>query len=83
MQVEGIFCDLAKASDCANHEILLAKLPFYGIWGEYKDSFRSPFSDQRHKVEIKSLHTAWSFSLIGVKWNMEFPKDQFQSPCCS
>jgi len=31
MQVEGIFCDLAKASDCANHEILLAKLPFYGI----------------------------------------------------
>jgi len=34
MQVEEIFCDLPMASDCVNHEILLAKLHFYGIWGE-------------------------------------------------
>jgi len=29
--VGGIFCDLAKAFDYVNHEILLLQLQFYGI----------------------------------------------------
>jgi hypothetical protein len=30
----GIFCDLAKALDCVNHDIMLLKLNLYGITGK-------------------------------------------------
>jgi hypothetical protein len=31
--VGGIFCDLAKAFNCVNLEILLSKLHYFGIQG--------------------------------------------------
>jgi hypothetical protein len=71
MHVGGIFCDLAKAFDCVNHEILLAKLDFYGIRGVNVDWFKSYLINRRQKVEIKSHNATqnvfsetWSFPRI-------------------
>jgi hypothetical protein len=60
MHVGGIFCDLAKAFDCVNHEILLAKLQYYGIVGSNADWFRSYLSNRKQRVEIKT-NTAQSY----------------------
>jgi hypothetical protein len=54
MHAGGIFCDLAKAFDCVNHEMLLTKLHFYGIQGIAAKWFRSYLTDRKQKVEVES-----------------------------
>jgi hypothetical protein len=62
MHVRGIFYDLAKAFDCVNHEILLAKLHCYGIQGKVANWFRSYLTNIKQKAEIKS------FEKFSSKW---------------
>ena len=54
LHVGGIFCDLSKAFDCVNHEMLLSKLHIYGIQGITIGWFRSYLTNRKQKVEIKS-----------------------------
>jgi hypothetical protein len=49
MHVGGIFCDLAKAFDCVNHEIWLATLHFCAIREVSEDWFRFCSTNRRRK----------------------------------
>jgi hypothetical protein len=53
--VGGIFCDLAKASICVNHDTLLFKLNLYGINGKANNWFKSYLVDRYQRVEIKNI----------------------------
>jgi len=66
-----------------NHEILLAKLYFYGIRGVSEDWFRYYLTNRRQTVEIKSPNLTQSvFSDYGTMKH-GVPKYQFYGLYCS
>jgi hypothetical protein len=49
-RVGGIFCNLTKAFDCIDHNILLHKLQYYGIIGNSLSWFKSYLGNRMQKV---------------------------------
>jgi hypothetical protein len=65
--VGGLFCDIHKAFDSVNHEILLAKLKIYGISGISNNLIRSYLTDRYQRVVImnsRNTKTTSSWELI-------------------
>ena len=62
----AIFLDLAKAFDSVDHEILLKKLPKYGIKGKALDFFASYLTSRSQCVKIASTKSSPSSIKFGV-----------------
>jgi hypothetical protein len=70
--VGGIFCDLHKAFDCVNRKILLDKLEFYGITGNFLKLIKSYLAGRYQRVKICSslghdtIYSEWERVRHGV-----------------
>ena len=51
--VGGLYCDLQKAFDCVNHNILLNKIKFYGITGIAYNLIRSYLDNRYQRITMK------------------------------
>jgi hypothetical protein len=51
----GISCDLAKAFDCVNHEILISKLEYYGVHDCNLNWFKSYLSERKQRVHLRLM----------------------------
>ena len=50
--VGGLFCDLQKAFDCVNYDILLSKMKLYGITGVANKLMESYLRNRYQRVNI-------------------------------
>jgi len=60
--VGGIFCDLHKAFDCINHNVLLEKLKFYGVSGKFYNLVKLYLNGRYQKVILShnnSIESTW------------------------
>jgi exonuclease III/thymidine kinase len=62
----GVFCDLSKAFDCVNHEILIQKLRHYGIADKEILFFKSYLENRQQITEMDSIRSQASAIKRGV-----------------
>jgi len=68
----SIFCDLEKAFDSVNHDILLSKLSYYGISSKAKLLLESYLQNRYQRVHITNLYlnsntvSKWTKTKYGV-----------------
>ena len=74
-RVGGIFFDLEKAFDCVNHDILLAKVEFYGTRGVMHTLIKSYLENRYQRVKFNNKLSKWNKINIGAH------KDQFWDHC--
>ena len=62
----GVFCDLSKAFDTINHDLLLEKLEHYGIRGKANEWLKSYLTGREQYVELNDAKSEKLPILTGV-----------------
>ena len=62
----GVFCDLSKAFDTLDHQILLTKLDHYGIRGKWHSWLASYLSNRKQYVDISGVCSSQKDITVGV-----------------
>lgn len=62
----GLFCDLSKAFDCVNHDILLIKLDHYGIRGKELGILKSYLGNRSQVCEVSGAKSEPLIIKIGI-----------------
>jgi hypothetical protein len=78
--VDGIFCDLEKAFDSVNYDILLCKLNFYGMRGPFHKLIKSYLINRYQRVPRGSMTSYYSSYLEWGKINHGVPQGSILGP---
>jgi hypothetical protein len=77
LSVDGIFCDLEKAFDCVNPNILLSKLESYGGTAGFHKLIKSYLADRYSEVQIDPVFFIELLFLTGERFLMVSHRDPF------
>jgi hypothetical protein len=78
--VGSIFYDLEKAINSINHDILLSKLPYYGISGKTKLLFKSYLQNRYHRIHITNSYSNWNTISEWTKIKSGVPQGSILGP---
>jgi len=76
----SILCDLEEAFDSVNHDILLSKLPYYGIRGKAKLLLESDLQNRYQRVHIINLYLISSTVLQWTRIRYGVPQGSILGP---
>ena len=62
----GVFVDLSKAFDTVDHDILLAKLSYFGINNKYRNWFKSYLSNRQQYISYNNKNSSIKNIICGV-----------------
>jgi hypothetical protein len=80
LKAKGLLCDVEKAFDCVNHNILLHKLKIYGITGVSKKLYSQDLIDRYQRVKLEDTLTSINITSNWSKIQQGVPQGSVLGP---